>query len=66
MAGLFSLAAQKARQMAEGKPDPITIDAGPFKVKIPMADGGLSSVQKNISIETHGWVWKNCKWYSCL
>ena len=44
MAGLFSLAAQKARQMAEGKPDPITIDAGPFKVKIPMADGGLSSM----------------------
>ena len=51
MAGLFSLAAQKARQMAEGKPDPITIDAGPFKVKIPMADGGLSSIQKNISIK---------------
>ena len=51
MAGLFSLAARKASQMAEGKPDPITIDAGPFKVKIPMADGGLSSVQKNISIK---------------
>jgi hypothetical protein len=51
MAGLFSLAARKASQMAEGKPDPITIDAGPFKVKIPMADGGLSSIQKNISIK---------------
>jgi hypothetical protein len=51
MAGLFSLAAQKASQMAKGNPDPITIDTGPFKVKIPMADGGLSSVQKNISIK---------------
>tara|TARA_R110000824_G_scaffold346153_2_gene532875 strand:- start:159 stop:1718 length:1560 start_codon:yes stop_codon:yes gene_type:complete len=51
MAGLFHRAAQKAMQMSERKPDPVTIDAGPFKIKIPMGGGGLSSLQKNISIK---------------
>jgi hypothetical protein len=50
MAVLFSLAAQKAMQMSGRDPDPVTVDAGPFKVKIPMGGGGLSSVQKNMSI----------------
>lgn len=52
MAGLFSLAAQRAMEMSERKPDPVRIQAGPFNIAIPMAGGGgISSVQKNISIK---------------
>ena len=50
MAGLFSLAAQRAMEMSERKPDPVRIQAGPFNIAIPM-DGGLSSLEKNISIK---------------